>query len=259
MTSALIGHTGFVGSNLARQRKFDFQFNSRNIAEIGGHCFDLLIVSGMPAAMWIANKNPADDFAVLEALTAALKKVKAEQLVVISTVAVYPEPFGVDENSEINESAQTPYGRHRLLLEQRLANSFSNVLIVRLPGLFGSGLKKNVIYDLLNDHEVEKIDSSGMFQFYPLDRLWADVSRALTAGLRTVNLATEPTTVQEIAGEAFGIEFSNHPGTAIARFDVQSRHADIFGGRNGYLYDRRLVLDELKTFVQRERIRKAAL
>ena len=34
--SALIGYTGFVGSNLLRQRAFDATFNSKNIEQISG-------------------------------------------------------------------------------------------------------------------------------------------------------------------------------------------------------------------------------
>ena len=34
-SSALIGHTGYVGSNLAEQVRFDDFFNSSNIAELG--------------------------------------------------------------------------------------------------------------------------------------------------------------------------------------------------------------------------------
>ena len=32
--NALIGYTGFVGSNISNQIKFDFLFNSKNIHEI---------------------------------------------------------------------------------------------------------------------------------------------------------------------------------------------------------------------------------
>ena len=35
-TRALIGHTGFVGSNLARQGAFDALYNSSNIESIAG-------------------------------------------------------------------------------------------------------------------------------------------------------------------------------------------------------------------------------
>lgn len=253
MTAALVGHTGFVGGNLASQRAFDATFNSRTIEEIVGRSFDLIVVSGMPAAMWIANGDPAADRAVLERLSGCLLRARAERVVVMSTVAVYPHPVGVDETSPIDPALQTPYGRHRLELEERLRGAFPHVLAVRLPGLFGTGLKKNAIYDLLHDHETHKIHADATYQYYDLDRLWSDVSIALDAGLGVVNFATEPVTVRDVARAAFGREFTTYPGTTPARFDIRTRHARLFGGTDPYMLDRHRVLEDLRRFVARQR------
>ncbi|HEY1380668.1 MAG TPA: hypothetical protein VGF55_27955, partial [Gemmataceae bacterium] len=142
---------------------------------------------------------------------------------------------------------------HRLMLERTAAEHFPRVLIVRLPGLFGPGLKKNAVYDLLHDNEVHKIHSGGVFQFYNLDRLWRDVQTADASGLALVNFATEPVSVRDVAREAFGREFANDTGQPPARYDMRSRHAARFGGRGGYLYSRGQVLAELRQFVERER------
>jgi nucleoside-diphosphate-sugar epimerase len=253
MTSALIGHTGFVGANLARQFRFDSFFNSKNIEEIAGRSFDLLVVSGMPAAMWIANRDPEADRAVLDKLAGCLTQARAARVAIMSTIAVYPTPLEVDEDSAIDREAQTAYGRHRLMLEQIVTAHFPYALAVRLPGIFGPGLKKNVVFDLLHNHEVHKINAAGVYQYYDLDRLWADVSTALASGLRVVNFATEPLSVAEMAREAYGLDFANDPGGAPARFNMLSKHAGLFGGRDGYLYTRGQVLDGLRLYVQHER------
>jgi nucleoside-diphosphate-sugar epimerase len=258
MPSALIGHTGFVGGNLARQHRFDECYNSKTIEGIAGRRFDLLVVSGMPAAKWVANRDPDADRAVLDRLWGCVKQVTADALVVVSTVDVYPNPVGVDEDAVIELTAQQPYGRHRLMLERLAATHFPRVLAVRLPGLFGPGLKKNAVYDLLHGNEVHKVHANGVFQFYNLDRLWADVRAALAAGLAVVNFATEPVSVRETAREAFGIDFANDPGTKPARYDVRSRHAALYDGRGGYLYSREQVLAELKAFVAAERVNPGA-
>ena len=179
MHTALVGHTGFVGGNLAAQHQFDEFYNSANIEDIVDRKFDLLVVSGMPATMWIANQNPASDRAVLDRLVGCLRRVRSDRTVVMSTVAVYPEPVEVDEDTPIDPSTQTAYGHHRLLLERELEGHFPVVTAVRLPGLFGSGLKKNSIYDMLHNHDVDKLNAAGIYQFYNLDRIWADVSTAL--------------------------------------------------------------------------------
>jgi hypothetical protein len=253
MPDAVIGHTGFVGGTLLRQRPFDECYNSKNVETIAGKSFGLLAISAMPAAKWIANRDPAGDRAALDRLTGCLRQVRAERVVVMSTVDVYPNPVGVDEDSAIDPAAQQAYGRNRLLLEQITAAHFPRVLIVRLPGLFGEGLKKNAVYDLLHNNEVHKIHAGGVFQFYNLDRLWRDIQSADAAELALVNFATEPVSVRDVAREAFGLDFGNVPDHAPARYDMRSRHAALFGGRDGYLYSRAQVLGELRGFMERER------
>ncbi|MBX9626361.1 MAG: hypothetical protein K2X82_21355 [Gemmataceae bacterium] len=253
MPDALIGHTGFVGGNLAARHRFDAWFNSKNVEAVRGRRFDTLVVSAMPAAMWIANANPVADRACLDRLWENVAACRAATVVVVSTVAVYPTPSGVDEDSLIDPAAQTPYGRHRLELERRAAGHFPRVLSVRLPALYGPGLKKNALYDLLHNNQLEKVHAGAAYQFYPLGRLWRDITAALRAGLTVANLATEPVTMGEVARAAFGEEFHNDPGTPPARYDVRTKHADVFGGRDGYVEDRNRVLAGLAAFVAAER------
>jgi nucleoside-diphosphate-sugar epimerase len=253
MTDALIGHTGFVGSNLAAQHRFHTWFNSKNIEAIRGHRFELLVISGMPAAKWIANRDPASDRATLNRLWNCVSTCRADTVVVVSTVDVYPATVEVDEDTLIVPMYQQPYGENRLRLERLAARHFPRVLSVRLPALFGPGLKKNAVYDLLHDNAVHKIPSGGVFQFYNLEHLWHDIGTALAAGLEVVNFATEPVSMQEVAAEAFGIHFTNDPGGFPPHYDVRTRHAAIFGGRNGYLQPRGQVLGELRAFVAAQR------
>lgn len=251
MSDALIGHTGFVGGNLLRQRPFDAHFNSKNIQEIRGQKYDVLVCSGAPAEKWKANKEPERDLEVLQGLMGHLSEVSARKVILISTVDVYPTPLEVDEDSPIDLEQGGAYGRNRRRLEMFLQERF-DTLVVRLPGLFGQGLKKNVIYDFLHDNRVEAINSEGVFQFYDLANLWRDVQTALSQGLRVVNFTTEPTRVADLAREAFGREF-HQPMPNPARYDLRSKHAALFGGRNGYLYDGEQVLRAMKAFVDASR------
>lgn len=243
--NALVGYTGFVGGNLARQATFSHFYNSANIEAISGQAFDTLVVAALPAAMWIANRDPDGDRRNLDRLLEALGRTKARQVIWISTVAVYPDPVNVDEGSPIDVSLQTPYGRHRFLAEQFAFEHFPQVLCVRLPGLFGPGLKKNALHDLMNQHEVHKLNSESIYQFYNLERLTRDISAALAARLSLVNFATPPLKLSDVASEVFGIEFSNDPGTPPARYHVRSKHFP-----TGYLTTRKDVLADLKRFVK---------
>ncbi|EPX60393.1 hypothetical protein D187_001880 [Cystobacter fuscus DSM 2262] len=259
MSDALIGHSGFVGGNLLRQHAFADLYNSKNIGSIRGRSFDLLVSAGAPAEKWKANAEPEKDLAILQRLMEDLREVRARKMVLISTVDVYPSPVDVDEDSPIDPSKGGAYGRNRHLLEQFILERF-DALVVRLPGLFGPGLKKNVIFDLIHGNRLEAINTAGVFQFYDLNNIWRDIERALSHGLKVLNLATEPTGVEELAREAFGREFVQRMPGAAPRYDMRSKHAALFGGHHGYLYDRGQVLGAMKDFVasaQRARAQEA--
>lgn len=250
--TALIGHTGFVGGNLARQRPFTDHFNSRNIEEMTGRHFSLVACAAAPGVKWRANRDPRADRAAIDRLTTVLGTVTADRVVLISTVDVYPVPRGVDEASPIDETAGHPYGRHRLHLERFVGGRFET-LTVRLPGLFGPGLRKNIIFDFLREQALDQVNPASTFQFYDLDRLWGDVEIALAAGLDLVNLATEPVTVAEVARHGFGREFENRSAPEEVHYDMQTRHADRWGISGAYLAGREAVLAGIARFVAEQR------
>lgn len=252
MTSALIGHTGFVGGHLLHQWHFDDCYNSANIDTIDGKDYDLVVCAGVPAAKWIANKEPVKDRENIQQLSQHLQTIKTDKFVLVSTVDVYPVPVGVDESSPIDITTCEPYGKHRLELEHIVADRF-DACIVRLPGLFGRGLKKNVIYDFLHDNNVDLINPKGVFQFYSLEHLTHDISVALQNHLKLINITSEPLTVEEVAQVCLGHEFVNDFNQPAARYDYLSRYAHLFGGQNGYLYSKKQVLADLQTYVSEER------
>ena len=192
MATALIGYTGFVGSNLAAQHHFDDLYNSKNIADIEGKEYELVVSAANRADMWRINQEGAADLAEIDEFIEHIKKVRAKQFVLISTVGVYKSPNGADEDTPIDTDGLTPYGQNRYHLEEFVRGHFDNVLIVRLPGLFGPGLKKNVIFDLLHDNMVDKIHSEGQYQYYNLGNIWKDIETALKNNLPLVNLAISP-------------------------------------------------------------------
>lgn len=250
--AALIGYTGFVGGNLLAQRGFDALYNSSNIEQIAGQSFDLIVCAGAPAEKWKANADPARDLANIERLAAAATQASATRFVLLSTVDVFRSPVGVDEASPVTTDGLHAYGRDRRLLEELIASHF-DATIVRLPGLYGPGLKKNVIFDVLHDNDVQKIDSRGVFQFYDTTRLWTDVEIAMRSGLALVHLPTEPVSVADVVRSAFGIEFENRVSANPARYDVRTRHASLFGGEGNYIENSTRVLDGIAAYVARER------
>lgn len=146
----LIGCTGFVGGHLLRQHDFAKQFNSRNITDSQGAAFDTLVCAAAPGSMFEANTAPDRDLRQIEALCNTLAEVQSRRFVLISSIAVLADFAGGDDESSDAFQIDLAYGRHRRLLETFCAEHFAETLIVRLPALYGVGLKKNFLFDFLN-------------------------------------------------------------------------------------------------------------
>lgn len=255
MTSALIGYTGFVGSNLLRSRPFDDLFNSANVHEAAGRSYDEVVFSAAKAEKWRINQDPETDAAHIAELERILESFQTSRLVLISTVDVYGTPVDVDEDTVVETEGLHPYGLHRLRLEEFARTRFDDVLVVRLPGLFGPGIKKNVIFDLMNDNNVDRIHPGGEFQYYDLRRLADDIEVARVARLELVNLATEPVSTARIAREAFGVELDVPENGAAGRYDMRTRYSGLWGRDDGYLASADDVVQAVTSFVDSERAR----
>ena len=252
MANALIGFSGFVGSTLLKQASFESLFRSTNIRDIEGQSFDTVVCAGAPAQKWLANREPEADRQKIESLIAHLKTIQCKTFVLISTVDVFKNPIAVDENTPIDESGLHAYGLHRRLLEKFVERHFSHHLIVRLPGLVGPGLRKNVIFDFLNDNNLQAIESRGVFQFYPMVSLWYDIQTALSAGLKLLHLTAEPTSVADVSRQGFGKSFDNTLAGSPASYDLRTCHAQIFGASGHYQYSARETIQAIRAYAQSE-------
>ena len=227
-----------------------------NIHEIENREFDVVVCAGAPAQKWIANRDPADDRKKIESLINHLRAIKCKTFILISTVDVFKEPIGVDESTLVDESGLHAYGLHRRLLEKFVEQHFSSHLIVRLPGLVGPGLRKNVIFDFLNNNNLHAIESRGVFQFYPMINLWYDIKIALKAGLSLVHLTAEPISVADVSLQGFGRPFIQTLENPPARYDMQTRHAQIFGSLGQYQYSARETIQAIRAYAQSEPMTK---
>ena len=90
--NALIGHTGFVGSNLSKQTKFDKFYNSKNIEEIVSDEFETIVCAGVSSVKWKANKHPKEDFRQIQRLIENLEATKFKRIIRLNMLQ-----FGVDK------------------------------------------------------------------------------------------------------------------------------------------------------------------
>jgi hypothetical protein len=118
--------------------------------------------------------------------------------------------------------------------------------------LVGPGLRKNVIFDFLNDNNLHTIDSRSVFQFYPMVNLWYDIQAGLNAGLNLIHLTAEPISVADIAKQGFGIEFDQSLDKTPATYDMRTCHASIFGVSGHYQYSLRESIQAIRAYAQSE-------
>ncbi len=299
---ALVGYTGFVGSNLAASGEFEGLYNSKNVQEAYGTCPDILYYSGVPAAKFIANKFPRQDMEIMEAAVENIRKINPKKLVLISTVDVYKEPNGRDEDSPMETEGLAAYGANRLWLEGKVREMYPDCLIVRLPGLYGKNIKKNFIYDyinyipaLLNEGKMAELsakepqlkefyslredgfwavkadidrpalkalfkklgfsalnftDSRGQFQYYNLKYLYENIQTAIDNNIKLLNIATQPIEIGTLHRVLTGEDFVNEVASVPPLYDFRTKHAELFGGRDGYIQTAEFVYSDIKKFVE---------
>ena len=300
---SLVGYTGFVGSNIYSAGNFDAAYNSKNIAEAYGTNPDLLVYAGLRAEKYLANNAPEKDMELIFQAEKNIERIHPKMLVLISTIDVFKNPRGVDENTVIETENLHAYGYNRYLLELWVRENFPAALIIRLPGLFGKNIKKNFIYDYINvipfmlkaekfyelaekDSDLENYynlqdngfykvnvsdadrdmlkdkfrmlgfsalnftDSRSIYQFYNLERLWNDIQMVLSSGIKLWHPATEPVSAGELYQYLTGKEFNNELGGIPTNYDYRTIHDDLFGGKNGYICSKELVMEDIRRFVE---------
>lgn len=252
MLNGLIGYTGFVGSSICGAFDPHHRFNSKNIDLIKGMEFDQLIVAGAPGVKWYANQNPEDDLLSIENLILNLSEVTCTSISLVSTVDVYGSAQNVTEDDEPTPDCK--YGEHRLMLERFIFDFFSDALVVRLPGLFGHGLRKNALFDFINDNQIDKIDSRNEFQFYALSKLYLDILTAKKLKLKLLNITPAPTPISDIYLGYFGSEFHNIMNTVPKIYNIRSLYSEKFGGtKDGYFNTKEESLSEIIEFMEKSR------
>lgn len=233
--NTLIGHTGFVGSNLSKQFSFNKFYNSKNINDIINYEHELVVCSGISSVKWQANKNPEQDYKQICSLIKNLEKTKIQKLILISTIAVYDNP------------ADNAYGQNRLYAETYLKNTFDDIHIVRLPSLFGDGLRKNAIYDLLNNEYSFLPNKHSVFQYYCLDYLWQDIKKVVDNDISVLNIATEPVIFSDVLKMFDNVEINSDKKPHYE--NMLSNYGHLWDSNNSYLYSRKQVLNDLERFI----------
>jgi len=245
----LIGYTGLVGKHILNnaEHNIDFIYNTKNINEIKNKEFDLLICSCLSGNKRIVNENSTDDFNNVIFLMNVLNTIKVNKLILISTIEVYDKNF-IDESHNIDSTKLNPYGRNRYIFENYCNKKF-NSYIIRLPVIFGKGIKKNVIFDLVNK-KFEYINLNDIIQFYDLNNIYTDIIKIINNDLKISNLISEPILIKTLAKDIFNINLDHNNKNNLRNYNIYSIHYKLWNNSiDRYLYNKTQIYTSITDYL----------
>jgi hypothetical protein len=95
-------------------------------------------------------------------------------------------------------------------------------------------------------------DSRAIFQFYNLAFLWSHIQTALTNKLQLLHLAVEPLSSRELYRVVTCSTFYNEITEIPPHYDFKTIYCSLFGGKNGYIFNKQQVLKDIVQFVRGE-------
>jgi nucleoside-diphosphate-sugar epimerase len=243
---AIVGHTGFIGSNLKFFYKSKHNFNSKNLRLINKHKYDLVILCAPSSKMWIANKFPHKDYHNIKKIINILKKTRTKKIALISTIEVYGKENNKNELSKVNKSLNSSYGKNRVYLEEFIKNFFRDFLIIRLPIVYGNNFTKNCIYDLKNKNNLNSLNGNDLIQLYNVKNLKKDIDFCLKKKIKLINISSKPIKLKFIAKKFFGIDLNLFKNSRIMMMKTS-----LFKKKK-YFYSQRQTINDLKYFLKKK-------
>ena len=243
---AIIGHTGFIGSNLKSFFKSKYNFNTKNISFINQYEFDLVILCAPSSKMWIANKFPHNDYKKIKNIINILKQVKTQKIILISTIEVYGKNNNKNEINKINKISNSSYGKNRAFLEDFIKNFFRDNLIIRLPVVYGKNFIKNSIYDLINKNNLNSLNGNDLIQIYDVKNLKNDINFFLKKKIKLINISSKPIKLKFIAKKFFKINLNvfNKPRIMLMKSSILKNRK--------YYHTQTKTIKDLKKFLKKK-------
>mgnify|MGYP003631179297 CR=1 FL=1 len=155
----VVGANGFVGKAICRAlKKCDyevFEITRENCDEYKSFKYDFLINTAMPSKRFWALNNPIDDVKATILKTAELLyQWEYNKFIQISSLSAKIQ-------------LDTPYGVHKRSSEVLVENK-ENSLIIRLGALYGDGLDKSSLFDIINHNHIY-VDINSEYNYIDID------------------------------------------------------------------------------------------
>ena len=223
-------------------------FNTSNILDFTKKVHDesILYLTCLPATKWLVNKNIQEDLNNILKITNAINQIRFHKIILISTIDVYCES-PTHSNEDVFPLIKTlNYGSNRYFFEMLIKKTFTynDLKIFRLPSLFGKHIKKNIVYDLLNDNNIDKINVNSSYQWYDLNDLVNDINYLSYEFPKSTvfNLFSEPIETNYLIKNIFELKNITNNQNRI-EYNYKTKF-----NNTGYIQSKDLVIEKLIRF-----------
>ncbi len=143
MKICIIGHTGFVGQTVYNYLSTIYHTCGINTktTKIPKDHFDITINCAGNAKKYLSEKEPQKDILINAKIFNTILQLKTKKLIHISSISATDLP-------------NNNYTISKLITEEYSKLYFSNSIILRLGGIIGPNLKKNVVFDIINNKKL---------------------------------------------------------------------------------------------------------
>jgi nucleoside-diphosphate-sugar epimerase len=140
MKICIIGHKGFIGNTIYnyfidKHSVFTIEKKTKNIPK---EEFDIVINCAGNAKKYLSEKKPFEDVLTNAKIFHTILQLKIKKFIHISSISA-------------SEIPNNNYTISKLISENYSKLYFPNCIILRIGGVIGPNLKKNVVFDIINN------------------------------------------------------------------------------------------------------------
>lgn len=162
----IIGSTGFIGSQVCRTLEDSIPLSRKDLDLLEAKSFPYLLkesdtiiyAAGIPRSKTNNEDAKLKNISMVKNLLKMIGEVNLKRFIFLSSVEVYGNSSELPITEETKENPLNLYAEGKLEIEELLKEQLSNLLILRLPGIFGNkssgGLISLIIDRILNKKEL---------------------------------------------------------------------------------------------------------
>ena len=258
----IVGENGFVGSALVKHFSSIENFN---VHSVNRHNFDkcdekfinadIVINASGNSKKFLALDDPIIDLEQSLSITInVLSKINLDKclLVQISSVDVYHSNFDLDntcEDRKIEFDKLSNYEASKFLSEKVVMKYAKSWLIFRLSGMVGENMKKNAIFDLINNKEIW-IHPETSLQYIDTEEVSKIVSHVIDRNFKNdiFNISGKGSISIDDISKKLSIDYNCR-----TNLDQKPFHMEINTEKVGKFYNIRSSMSYVKEFISGKR------